>query len=179
MVSLKQTNFIFVHFYPKFRFRALLSFCLFFCWFQTGVAYKKCAFKFSRKDHRFYTVKGILLSITAVSIFKTNNFAELRVLPAIDVSCNTLVTLNFNSCLTKNCLRFLFGCFFFARKSTFYLKIYGTNETMKTKNINIAKNYFNFLWFMPAFWTAIFHKKFTLRHIKLTIYIWQDKFISR
>ena len=122
-----------------------LAFAYFFADFRLVLLTKKCAFKFSRKDHRFYTVKGTLLSITAVSIFKTNNFAELRVLPAIDVSCNTLVTLNFNSCLTKNCLRFLFGCFLFARKSTFYLKIYGTNETMKTKNINIAKNYFNFL----------------------------------
>ena len=43
-----QTNLFFGHFCPKFSLRVLLSFCLIFYQFQSGVAYKSVAYKKKR-----------------------------------------------------------------------------------------------------------------------------------
>ena len=40
IISLIQTNLVFGHICQKFRLRVLLSFCLIFCQFQPGIAYK-------------------------------------------------------------------------------------------------------------------------------------------
>ena len=47
-------------------------------------------------------------------------------------------TLNFNRFSTKVCFRFCRGCFFFARKTTSYLRMLDINDTTKDKNITVS-----------------------------------------
>ena len=48
IISLIPTNLFFGHVCQKFSPRVLLSFCLIFCQFQAGVAYKSVAYKKKR-----------------------------------------------------------------------------------------------------------------------------------
>ena len=48
MVSLTQKSLYFGHVFQKFNLGVLLSFCLIFCQFQSGVAYKGVAYKKKR-----------------------------------------------------------------------------------------------------------------------------------
>ena len=58
IISLIQNNFCFGHTCQKFSLRVLLSFCLIFCQFQPGVAYKSIAYKKGvQPENQFSLVK--------------------------------------------------------------------------------------------------------------------------
>ena len=71
IISLIQTNLFVGHVCQKFSLRVLLSFCLIFCQFQPGIAYKSVAYK------KKYVIKQVFCTeTTSVSLFWGRMFSN-------------------------------------------------------------------------------------------------------
>ena len=74
IISLTQINLVFGHVNQNFSLRVLLSFCLFFCQFQPGVAYKSVAYKKSIYTLGSSVTLYLIWFVISFCLFTQNTF---------------------------------------------------------------------------------------------------------
>ena len=99
-ISLMQTNLFFRHVCQKFSLRVLLSFCLIFCKFQPGVAYKSVAYKKKACTNNLFCLLSYEIELICSGMCVINGIPT-GIGHGLSVYCNSLFIKQFSKSKNK------------------------------------------------------------------------------